>query len=460
MSRSHPARLVLTIVLLASAALACSLPGQTADIGAAVAETVAARDAATAAALLPGVVVAPGDTPAPPPATEAPGEPPTPTATVVHVLMPAGPASLQSFMTDVSSASTAGERRSTGDNFDTNRMERPFTTGVMDYQPYLDIIRGELSVDSTWMYVVIFLEDPPPADAQATYAVEIDLNLDGRGDWLISGLLPPSSDWTTDGVRVYRDSNGDVGGAHPIRADSPPQTGNGHDTLVVDQGHGVDPDAAWIRRSPSASDQVQIAFKRSLIGNDEELLWGVWADAALNQAGWFDYNDHFTPAEAGSPIGGNSFYPIQSLASIDNTCRWVYDFTPTEDLPGMCTLPPTPTPILPGTIRGVVFRDLNYNGSYGAGDSGYSGVTVTLRSGGCGGSVVATTTTNASGNYQFSNVTPGNYCVSVAIESGAPGSCPCGGVCYISGYASPKTATVPSGGTVQVDFGTQLFGPC
>ena len=406
MLRSHTSRLILTVLVLASAALACALPGQGGDIDTAVQQTVAARDTATAAALQSGVVIPPGDTPAPPPATEAPGEPPTPTATVVHVISPASPAAVQSFMTDVSSASTAGERRSTGDNFDTNRMERPFTASVMDYQPYLDIIRGELSVDSTWMYVVIFLEDPPPADAQATYAVEVDLNLDGRGDWLIGGLLPATSDWTTTGMRVYRDANGDVGGAHPIQADSPPQAGNGYDTLVFDQGLGPDPDAAWIRRSPSATDQVQIAFKRSLIGNDEELLWGVWADAAVNQAGWFDYNDHFTPSEAGSPIGGSSLYPIQSLASIDNSCRWVYDFTPVEELPGMCFLPPTPTPVPNGSIAGRVLQ--------GTTSAGHDGVHVSLHAGGCGGGVIASATTPVDGSYSFTGLAAGNYCVTVA----------------------------------------------
>ncbi len=405
MFRSHSARLILVVLMLVSAALACTPPGQTGDVDEFVQQTIAARDTAAAAAQPGGATLPPADTPVPP-AAETPAEPPAPTPTVVHVLRPANPAAVQSFMTDVSSASTAGERRSTGDNFDTNRIERPFTASVMDYQPWLDIIRAELSVDSSWTYIVIFLEDPPPADAQATYAVEIDLNLDGRGDWLIAGLLPPSSDWTTDGVRVFRDSNADVGAAHPIQADSPPNSGNGFDTTVFDQGQGTDPDAAWIRRSPSASDQVHIAFKTSLIGNDEELLWGVWADAALNQPGWFDYNDHFTPAEAGSPIGGNSLYPVQSLASIDNTCRWVYDFTPVEELPGMCYVPPTPTPIPTGSISGRVLQ--------GTTSAGHEGNNVSLHSGGCGGSVIASATTPSDGSYSFTGLAAGNYCVTVA----------------------------------------------
>jgi hypothetical protein len=457
MARRDPARLVSSVLLLAAAVLACALPGQSADVDTLVQQTINARDTAAAAGS-GGEIVPPGDTPVPPAASEAPTEPPPPTPTVVHVLRPANPAAVQSFMTDVSSASTAGERRSTGDNFDTNRMERPFTASVMDYQPWLDITRGELSVDSTWTYIVIFLEDPPPADAQAAYAVEIDLNLDGRGDWLIAGLLPPSSDWTTDGVRILRDSNADVGGAHPIQADPPPQSGNGFDTLVFDQGQGTDPDAAWIRRSPSASDQVQIAFKTSLIGNDDELLWGVWADAASTQPGWFDYNDHFTPAEAGSPVGGSSLYPVQSLASIDNTCRWVYDFTPVEELPGMCFLPPTPTPIVPGSINGIVWNDRNFNNSFEGTDGRFMGWTVTLRSGGCGGSVLGTTVTDRFGYYEFENVPPGTHCVTVTPSAGC-GSC--SGICPVASSPNPRSVTVPSGGAVTgVNFGFYIVGPC
>ena len=463
MRRSKNVSLILPAIALVATALACALPGQgqTVDLGLSQTQTINAFDLmmeATRAAASGGE--APGETPAPSP--EQPAEPaaPTPTPTVVHQITPSSPGSVQSYMTDISSASTAGERRSTGDNFSVNRMERPFTSEVMDYQPYLDITRGELSASSPWLYIVIYLEEAPPAEAEATYGVEIDLNLDGRGDWLIMGALPPSSDWTTNGVRAFRDSNGDVGGAHPMESEEPPQSGNGFDTLVFDQGFGADPDIAWIRRSPSASDQIQIAFKYSLIGLDGEFLWGVWADGGLNEPGWFDYNDHFSIAEAGSPLGGNTYYPVRALASIDNSCRWTYDFTPVEQLPGMCILPPTPTPIVPGAIRGVVWRDNNWNGVRGPGDSLLAGVTVTLRSGGCGGSVVSTTATNASGQYSFTNLTPGDYCVSVSVAAEPNASCGCGDYCLVAGNFNPTSVTVPSGGDVVVDFGFFQQGPC
>jgi hypothetical protein len=460
MRTCRPSRLFLIVALLALAGLACSVQGQaapTADpnvIALAVQQTLAAS--------------AGGETSGPPPATVppstdaavAPTETPLiPTPTVTHVTFPANPGGVTSFMTDRSSAALAGERRSIADNFDVNLLERPFTSQVMDYRGYLDLNRGELSIGAPWIYVTLFLEQAPPPGTLAFYGVEVDIDVDGRGDYLITGAAPASTDWTTNGVRVLRDTNNDVGGARPMSAD-PPAGGTGYDELIFDQGQGPDPDAAWIRLAPASSSQVQIAFKYSVIGSPDEWTWGIWADEGVNKPEWFDYNDHFTAADAGSPTSGSSLYPIKALAAVDNSCRWAVGFTPDGDEPGICYIPPTPTPILPGSVRGLVFRDNNFSGGYNAGDSTYNGVTVTLRSGGCGGSAVASTTTNGSGRYEFTNITPGNYCVSVSVSAGEAGTCPCGGLCEMSAYANPRSVSVPSGGAANADFGFQLWGPC
>jgi hypothetical protein len=42
----------------------------------------------------------------------------------------------------------------------------------------------------------------------------------------------PGQRLTTDGVRAYQDTNNDVGGPTPVKADPPPQTGDGYETLV------------------------------------------------------------------------------------------------------------------------------------------------------------------------------------------------------------------------------------
>jgi hypothetical protein len=63
------------------------------------------------------------------------------------------------------------------------------------------------------------------------------------------------------------------------------------------------------------------------------------------------------------------------------------------------------------SIGDIVFNDTNGNGVQDQGEPGISGVTINLRD--SSGNIVATTTTNSSGNYSFPNLPPGNYTVSV-----------------------------------------------
>ena len=69
-----------------------------------------------------------------------------------------------------------------------------------------------------------------------------------------------------------------------------------------------------------------------------------------------------------------------------------------------------------GSIGDRVWEDSNYNGIQDAGETGIKGVTVKLLN--SAGTVVATTTTDASGNYLFSNVAAGNYKVQVVTPTG------------------------------------------
>ncbi|MBD2700531.1 DUF11 domain-containing protein [Spirosoma sp. BT702] len=71
---------------------------------------------------------------------------------------------------------------------------------------------------------------------------------------------------------------------------------------------------------------------------------------------------------------------------------------------------------IPATLGNLVFADNNSNGIQDAGDIPISGVTVTLIS---NGTVVATTTTNLSGEYSFTGLTPGvPYSVSFTAPTG------------------------------------------
>ena len=265
--------------------------------------------------------------------------------TVQHLTQPGEPTRMRTWVSDISSATYASEHRAAGDAFSQNLLERPFTAGVMDYQAYLDLTKVEVGEGGEWIYVTLHLGGVPPTGVQAMYAIEIDTDRDGRGDWLIGALLPASTAWTTDGVRVWRDSNNDVGGKTPMLSDAPLSGIDGYDEVVFDSGQGTDPDAAWGRIDPAFAQRVQLAFKHSVIQSADTFLWGGWSDEGVKEAGWFDYNDHFTLAEAGSPLSNNANYPLAALFSVDNTCRWTYGFQPAEAYPGLCALPePTAVP--------------------------------------------------------------------------------------------------------------------
>src|SRR4030065_387021 len=65
---------------------------------------------------------------------------------------------------------------------------------------------------------------------------------------------------------------------------------------------------------------IQLAIKESLLGAPPTFMWNAWTDAGLQQAGWFDYNDHFTSAEAGSPlVGVQDPYPVTSIFALPHT---------------------------------------------------------------------------------------------------------------------------------------------
>lgn len=283
-----------------------------------------------------------------------------PTATITHLVRPSNSPRQGELIYDVKSEDTASEQRAPyGDSFIINHMERPFLRD-MSYVPDLDIFTFNVSQDDNWYYVSIELIGSDPNNPLGIhYGVELDLDRDGFGDYIIWGNPLYSPEWTTDGVQVFQDTNHDTGGLAANRSDAP-LTGDGYDKLLFDSGKGENPDLAWVRVNASQHATVQFAFKKSLAG--KSFMVGVVADAGLKDVSKYDYNDRFSEEEAGSPIRDKTYYPLGALYAFDNVCRTAIGFKPSGyELQG-CPLnapPPTkqpshkptsPAPITPTTV--------------------------------------------------------------------------------------------------------------
>lgn len=289
---------------------------------------------------------------APPPPVPSESTPEPTQQTIAHASQPVDPTGEVKEIADYTCRDTAAKKEApAGDVYNDLTFERPFTKD-MEYLPFLDIVKaGIYRADPIWIYVTIYLVKGPDfgKDSQPAYGVEIDNNIDGRGDFLIWATMPQGKTWTTSGVQVWEDIDRDVGATRPIKSDAP-TSGNGYDSLLFDQGQGDDPDLAYVRISPDHPTRIDFAFKNSLLGTDQGFLWNPWADAGVKKPEWFDYNDHWTYEEAGSPVKGFEFYyPIKELWGIDNTCRAASGFASTGNEPGICQVYiPPPPPEEPG----------------------------------------------------------------------------------------------------------------
>lgn len=202
-----------------------------------------------------------------------------------------------------------------GDTYELNLLERPFLKD-MTYVPDLDIVSFNLSKDEAWYYISVELSGKDPNNSVGiNYGVEIDLNFNGSGDYIIWVHPPYTPAWSTSTVQVLKDSNSDSAGLSNVASD-----GNGYDTLIFDGGasQNEDPDLAWVRIDGGPKATIQFAIKRSLPG--DFFMLGVVSDAGLKDLSKFDYNDNFNNTKAGSPEHGNSDYPLKALYAVDNTC--------------------------------------------------------------------------------------------------------------------------------------------
>lgn len=278
-----------------------------------------------------------------PDTTEAPIDSAPPTdAPIQHTVIPLNLPDTQSGQAGDFDASTVLSNGSYvgGDRFTFARFERPFNAHTMDiYFSQLDIVEVKVFQDDIWLYASIFIKELSPSSSSSEkYAVEIDVNIDGKGDWLIIGFKPESTEWTVNGVQVFQDTNKDVGLELPTLTDEDSiGNGDGFETKVFDQGQGNDPDSAWVRLSPNSPNTIEFAIKQSVLENPTKFLINMWAGTSLIDPTLFDINDQFSHEQAGAADAGlPNYYPIKEVAEIDNSCRMAVGFQPTGNEPGLC----------------------------------------------------------------------------------------------------------------------------
>ena len=273
--------------------------------------------------------------------TVPPTEVPTPTPVeIVHVAVP-GNAVIDNLQ-DIRDCNT-GERIAIGattlvgsgcDNWATSKIERPVKAYNDSFISALDINRAYFGHDNYWYYATIRLHHSasgsiPP---ELTVSLELDTNLNSRGDYLViaSGF---GSEWSTDGVQVWQDTTNDVGGEKPFRPGEP--VGDGYDTLIFNAGVGDDADLVWKRISPSDGAVLEIAFKKDLMPTNQVFAWWLWTSLKPLNDEHKEVVDVMVDAESWS---------------MDNTCGWIFGASPSSLLLNLCeTPPPTPTPTLTPT---------------------------------------------------------------------------------------------------------------
>jgi len=107
-----------------------------------------------------------------------------------------------------------------------------------------------------------------------------------------------------------------------------------------------------------------------------------------------------------------------------------------------------------GSIGNFVWSDANFNGIQDLGETGIAGVTVKLRD--ANNNLLATTTTNANGQYDFTNLANGTYVVEIVTPSGyTPTLVGAGGDTGNDSNQNPTIVVLTTGNSSNqsVDFG-------
>ncbi len=277
-----------------------------------------------------------------PTATPESSATPEPTKEVVHKDLPGSPIGkiFQTVHDQVDEKTASDKQAFGGDDFNNGKYERPFDQ-EMNYLPLADLVNIQLSrEDPLWVYVLFKVDKPfsISPDAETHFIVELDTNLDSRGDILIVTGKPVSTEWSTESVLVMTNPDLNVGGVKVIKPDTKLSEGRGYYEEIFNNGQGEDADLAWSRLSKTDPAVAEIAFKNTMTNGEKgNFIWLPWTDVGMLDWSMFEFNDHFTFEQAGYPLKEDKKnYPLKEVWGVDNTCRLPSGFTPTGTMPGLC----------------------------------------------------------------------------------------------------------------------------
>jgi hypothetical protein len=247
---------------------------------------------------------------------------------------------MQTVHDQVDNATALQKQAFGGDDYKNGKYERPFTQD-MEYLPQADLVSVKLSrEDPLWIFVQfkVNAEVTIIPDAITHFLVELDTDLDNRGNYLVVTGPPMSTDWETGSVQVLSNPDLNIGGVDPVKPDSQLSEGRGYYEEIFNNGKGDDPDLAWSRLLKDDPMVVEMAFKNTLTGGEKgKFIWLPWTDIGLTDWSKFEFNDHFTFEQAGYPIKDDKAnYPLKAIWGVDNTCREPSNFTPNGTMPGLC----------------------------------------------------------------------------------------------------------------------------
>jgi hypothetical protein len=287
--------------------------------------------------------------------TNAPLPTITPIPEIVHVVWPGSPlGNINQTVHDQIDKTTAPQKQAFGgDDFRNGKYERPFDQD-MNYMPFVDLVTVMLNrADPLWIYVTFKVNSALTNDTEGKthFLVELDKDLDSRGDYLIVTGIPKTKEWSTESVMVLSNPDVNVGGTLVIMPDPSLSEGRGYYQEIFNNGKGDDPDLAMSRLSKNDTDTIILAFKNTLVGGEKgRFIWLPWTDYGVQDWSQFDFNDHYTFSQAGYPVKDDmQNYPLKALWGVDNTCRVASGFEPKGTIPGMC---PEYTPLEPESPSG------------------------------------------------------------------------------------------------------------